>query len=154
MKNSKNYIQPFFIVIIALVCLMFITAVHSQDLPPRPTATPTPMLEAQPVGARIQLTMSSAAPLTAGTWTAVQWQDPHTGDWHFVDGWQGHPNNSQQVTWWVAPADLGSGPFRWLVFADASQTLLLHTTDSFDLPAGAGQLVAVTAVMNNTVNDR
>ena len=76
-------------------------------------------------------------------WTAVQWQDANKA-WHTVEGWQGRFNPDGMVTWWVAPADLGKGPFRWQVF-DAEGGHALAVSESFTLPIGNGQVVVVSA---------
>lgn len=74
-------------------------------------------------------------------WTVVQWQD-NLGDWHDVLGWQGHLDDIEvgeaghvvgEKRWWVAPADLGTGPFRWLVY-QRQDGRLLATSASFHLP--------------------
>ena len=52
-------------------------------------------------------------------------------------------DNDGLVTWWVAPADLGKGPFRWQLF-DAEGGSLLAVSEAFTLSAGNGQVVAVT----------
>lgn len=152
MTPAKKRTHHLFILSIIIISFALLAATTPQDLPPRPTPAPNPtpvptVRPSQPKGALIQLTIDSATPLAAQTWTAVQWQDP-LGDWYLVDGWQGNPDNKQQVTWWVAPADLGSGPFRWLIFADDTQNNLLHSTDSFTLPAHSNQDMQITAVIN------
>lgn len=101
------------------------TASAAPDLPPRPTLTPTPENLT-----RILLVGGS---IYEGGWTIVQWQDKQ-GDWHDVEGWQGHVRNGW-IRWRVAPKDWGTGPFRWLVYDQPDGTLLAATT-SFTLPRG------------------
>jgi len=50
------------------------------------------------------------------------------------------------VRWYVGKEDLGSGPFRWLVY-DAQDGRLLATSDLFDLPERAGQTVEVAIML-------
>lgn len=110
----------------------------AQALPPRPTPIPT---VAQPAitGGFIELTIDGEID---EVWTAVQWQDPNTGDWHPVDGWQGTPNSDNEVRWYVGQEDLDSGPFRWLVY-DAPDGNVLAIGEAFQLPKHAGQMVVI-----------
>ena len=88
-------------------------------------------------------------------WTVVQWQDPHTGLWHTVDGWQGtldmvEVDEAGLVTgrkaWWVGKDELGKGPFRWLVYKGQGGSLLATST-VFDLPDAAGTSVTVMVAL-------
>lgn len=108
------------------------TTMAAPDLPPRPTLTPTPENLT-----RILLVGGAAY---EGGWTIVQWQDKQ-GNWHDVDGWQGHVRNGW-IRWRVAPKDWGTGPFRWLVYDQKGGTLLAATT-SFTLPRGTYGLIWV-----------
>jgi hypothetical protein len=83
-------------------------------------------------------------------WTVVQWQDAW-GDWHDVEGWQGNleqvsVNESGQVvgekTWWVARHDLGTGPFRWLIY-QGKESRLLAASEPFYLPDSGGAIKQV-----------
>jgi hypothetical protein len=74
-------------------------------------------------------------------WTYIQWQDPW-GDWHDVEGWQGEPDHVEikddgtvmsYKTWWVNEADMGKGPFRWLVTHGEGGALLV-ISEEFYLP--------------------
>ena len=76
----------------------------------------------------------------------VQWQD-REGKWHDVAGWRGGLNEIVidekgkivgQRVWWVDQADLGKGPFRWLVYRDRKGALIA-TSDPFYLPRRVGQ---------------
>lgn len=98
-------------------------------LPPRPT--PEPVKSKQP-GAYIELQLSGATVGSEGVWTIVQWVDEF-GEWHDVSGWQGTVELDGSQTWWVAPDDLGKGPFRWQVYASENGDLLA-TSDEFMLP--------------------
>lgn len=80
-------------------------------------------------------------------WTLVQWQD-HQGNWHDVEGWQGLldelMNAQGYKSWWVAPGDLGRGPFRWAIYKSEGGTLL-HTSEPFNLPATSGERLTIEA---------
>ncbi len=139
-----------------LVLSLLSTAVSTAappDLPPRPTVEPTatsvplPTAVATPIprqGGTITLQVTNGS---RTMWSIVQWQDA-LGDWHDVEGWRGHLDertpNGQSKTWWVAPDDLGKGPFRWQIFATETGPLLT-TTDPFHLPAAHGQIVTIPA---------
>ncbi len=82
----------------------------------RPTLTPTPLATAAPA----QQTAVAGIVLISdgdvdGLQTAVEWQDEY-GNWHGVEGWQAPFNKYKQVTWAVAAANYGKGPFRWVVY--------------------------------------
>ena len=78
-------------------------------------------------------------------WTVVQWRDDR-GYWHNVEGWQGTLDEVQdgvgEKVWWVAEADLGKGPFRWLVYQERDGRLLV-ASDSFYLPSDVGRVALV-----------
>ncbi len=108
-------------------------------LPPRPTLVPTAM--AQPQGSWIEL-RTTTAPTTA--WAVVEWQDA-VGGWHTVEGWQGVLTPSATQTWWVAEADRGKGPFRWVVYRQRGGTVWGVST-AFHLPSDRRTVVVpVTA---------
>ena len=121
-------------------------------LPPRPpTATPTSIVRGASIV--LELTFGDDWPDRGWDWqelwTVVEWQD-EDGDWHVVEGWQGTLNEVTvkggvvigQKAWWVAEANLGSGPFRWLVYHQQDGALLA-ASETFDLPDSVGELVAV-----------
>ena len=131
---------------------------ETPGLPPRPTdvptATPVPTQTAVPAtqtpvpqptavseGALIQLVVSSPPRAVQKVWTVVQWGDGH-GRWYDVEGWRGTLDDMRVKTWWVAPANFGSSPFRWLVYEEEGGRLLA-TSLSFALPNQTGQLVRV-----------
>ena len=64
-------------------------------------------------------------------WTEVEWEGT-PNDWHLVEGWQAYSTQGQ-VTWFVAAADFGKGPFRWRIY-DQPGGCLLATSDRFWLP--------------------
>lgn len=125
-----------------LVVLTLTAAVPTQDLPPRP---PTPTPESSPLRGAFITLRAWNAPLDA--WTVVQWQDA-LGDWHDVEGWRGRLDDKigAEKTWWVAPRDFETGPFRWLVYAEPGGELL-GASDAFDLPERTGQVVTVDLVL-------
>lgn len=126
------------------------------SLPPRPP-TPTPQYVPQPAPVGASLELQAHFPATwpwaqvhwQSPWTVVQWQDGW-GAWHDVEGWQGTLDEVTvsgedvvgQKTWWVAKADLGKGPFRWVVYL-ARGDRLLGTSEPFDLPGSVGAVTAV-----------
>jgi hypothetical protein len=66
--------------------------------------------------------------------------------WHDVEGWQGTldeiVDGAGRKTWWVASADLATGPFRWVVLQHYGGPTLL-SSEPFDLPAASGTGTAV-----------
>jgi hypothetical protein len=103
--------------------------------PPDPTATPDPSL---PTGGLIELRIQTPP---ANAWTVVQWEDG-LGGWHTVEGWQGTLDDGISKLWWVAPKDLDTGPFRWVIF-DKRDGKVWGISPSFDLPATTGQRVVL-----------
>ncbi len=150
MSLSKQIFVAF---VMALLLVMattaFMPATMASDLPPRPTAVPTmavptavpPTVVAPLSGGLIQLQLSTTADTTE-LWTAVQWQDANK-DWHTVEGWQGAFSPAGVVTWWVASADFGTGPFHWQLLEGEGGSLLT-VSEAFYLPEGNGQVVVVT----------
>ncbi len=127
-----------------------------------PTSSPAPSPTLQPAsrtasaGGRIALyaQFSQTWPWAnihwQDLWTIVQWQDVR-GEWHDVAGWQGGLNSVEigengevvgQQVWWVAQADLGKGPFRWLVYQGKESAQLVES-DSFYLPHHARETTHV-----------
>jgi len=158
MKQRKVYL---FLIVGLLSALLFGAGLPSLTdaapmIPPLPTLTPTPV-PAPPVrGEAIEL--QAHFPST-WPWDKIHWQEPRTlvqwqdekGKWHDVTGWLGAFDEIQldrdgMVTgikrWWVAEDDLGTGPFRWLVYVRADRPAVA-TSDPFDLPAATGQKVTV-----------
>ncbi|MEM7797806.1 MAG: hypothetical protein AAF633_01335 [Chloroflexota bacterium] len=122
-----------------------------RELPPRPTsvptaipteAIPTPSKSDKPAGF-IRLRPPAAAE-TADLWTAVEWQDPHTGQWYRVDGWAGHFDADREVTWLVGSSELGSDAlFRWHVYTNESATEKVTTSDPFTLPTHKNVVIEI-----------
>jgi len=105
---------------------------QSTSIPNSPSTLPS----LSPDGGHIELCVR---PAQAGLWTIVQWQDD-LGDWHDIEGWQGTLDGGKKV-WWVAPADSGKGPFRWVVY-QGQRGKLLARSESFYLPY-VGQTVRI-----------
>lgn len=146
MKHVRIALFSFGLAGLLLAALLAMQAPSAaQALPPRPTEAPPTAAPPEVTGGFIVLTINMDEP-TNDVWTAVEWQDPHTDVWHLVDGWQGAPNANHEVRWYVGQEDLGSGPFRWLVY-DAPEGDLLATSETFMLPEHARQTVAVVATL-------
>ena len=131
-SKKQNKLKILSILTILLVpFLLAFSAPNSitAGLPPRPT--PEPVKSKHP-GAYIELQLSGATVGSDGVWTIVQWVDEF-GEWHDVAGWQGTVELDGSQTWWVAPDDMGKGPFRWQVYASQNGDLLA-TSDEFVLP--------------------
>ena len=122
-------------------------------LPPRPTVE---VASSSPVGGFIRLRIAFPS---SWSWTAHPWQATHTqvqwqtgeGDWVNVTGWHGALDDvdvdadgsvTGAKTWWVAPRDFGTGPFRWLVTAGNSGTALA-ASEPFTLPARSANTVSI-----------
>jgi len=144
--NNDRLISPIFVLGAACVLGLLLMLVSNasaapQALPPRPTPVPTPA----PVKLRGGLISLQADATQPEHWTIVQWQDA-LGDWHDVDGWQGTFDQENRVIWWVAPKDLGTGPFRWTVYENQCGALLA-ASEPFDLPALGGNMVTVEVLL-------
>ncbi len=139
-KSTGSFNAP--LVLSACLALAALTAAAPSTgpaiLPPRPT--PGVTATADP-GGRITLTLVNAAD---SDWVVVEWQDG-LGGWHLVEGWQGQPEAGTK-TWWVAPADLGTGPFRWVVY-DGPGGQRLAASAAFMLPAAAGQATPLSLTL-------
>lgn len=139
---------------LALLIMLSIPSAQAADLPPRPTPVPTPIPQATSIpgaatsssGAFIELQVPGAH---STWWTTIQWQDTAAA-WITVTGWQGSfdtiSSGIGHKLWWVAPADLGKGPFRWAVY-DSKGGQLLATSEPFDLPAKARIKIIVQAAV-------
>jgi hypothetical protein len=94
-------------------------------------------------GAGIELRVPAAR---SDWWTVVQWQDAQK-NWNTVTGWQGSFDEIKSGVgsklWWVAPADLGKGPFRWAIYS-AKGGQLLAASEDFNLPARSKTKTVVT----------
>jgi hypothetical protein len=118
-------------------------------LPPR--VTPAPLPSSPPadsdepsVGAYIELLVQSGP---TDLWTIVQWQDS-LGNWHDIEGWQGKLDDNYKKVWWVAPADFGKGPFRWMVYRHEKGEALV-ASELFYLPRTADETVRVVLLLSS-----
>ncbi len=128
-------------VLLALAAVGAPVSAGSLALPPRPTAVPTATPVPPPVASRgsvIRLVVDTAF---TSAWASVEWQDA-ASNWHAVTGWQGTLEADQTKTWWVAEADGGKGPFRW-VLSDQRGGQLLGHSETFYLPANHRQVVEI-----------
>ena len=153
-------------VVLVIMLLPLAAQAAPSAIPPVPTRTPTPtptpvtnISTSDPIklpdGGRIELrvkfldTWSETGMHWQDLWTIVQWQDER-GRWHKVEGWQGTLDEVQDAVgkkiWWVAEADLGKGPFRWMVHRSQGGGVLV-ISEAFYLPANVGQLVLTEVVV-------
>ena len=128
-------------------------------LPPRPTRHPQvlPDPPRAPSGGFIDLRVLftpeglQAVAHWQELWTIVQWQD-RAGGWHDVTGWQGTLDEAVstegQKVWWVADEDLGTGPFRWVVYQGRAGRELA-CSEPFDLPGAVGETVRVEVLLSD-----
>lgn len=105
------------------------------------------MLTALPVKADDPAVITAYAPGAPETaWIAVQWQNTDS-TWHTVAGWQGDLDYTSSGVpfkqWAVASADYGTGPFRFVVYAQEDGAVWA-TSESFTLPSSLGQNVEET----------
>jgi hypothetical protein len=149
-------------VVLSLLPTPVVPAQEPTPTSPPPTWTPgpappkTPTRKPGPAGGFIKLCVQltpSALWDTVGwqdLWTVVEWQDAR-GAWHDVEGWQGGLDevvtgeDGEVVghkTWWVVKSDLGTGPFRWVIYRSRQGTRLA-TSQPFDLPDTKGRTVRV-----------
>ena len=149
LKSRSNRIIIALLVATALFLFALILGFNQRNviaggLPPRPepTATPIPSTQSSPDGALIELHYDGIAVGPQGVWTVVEWQDTETLKWYEVQGWQGTVELDGTQKWWVAPADLGTGPFRWVIY-DAEDGDVLQTSDEFNLPASETLITVV-----------
>jgi hypothetical protein len=161
---SFKHTCVFTLLAVAFVCLVIATtsgpsaAQTPNSLPPPPSADQdTSQLASGPPPAggfiqlRVQLpeTWASANTSWQDLWTVVQWQD-EKGTWRDIEGWQGMPDGIEEPVlagkkkWWVMEADLGKGPFRWVVYQSQGGQMLA-TSAPFDLPESKGETVRVEA---------
>lgn len=140
-------------ILLLIVSLPSLSLAASSALPTRPTRLPTATPTATPqapapvkpqVGAYIELLVHFAQAPTE-VWTIVQWQDYH-GAWHDVDGWQGTLDEGNHKLWWVADKDLGTGPFRWVIYQDQAGPPLA-ASEPFYLPNVSGMRVQVDVTL-------
>ena len=163
--TSQGYKSTFWLLFVAAVigALLGVTlpATPTRALPPRPP-TPTPTVVPAPVALSFHsggsLLLDVRFPTVwpgverpwQGLWTVVQWQDDK-GIWRNVEGWQGTLDGVETQedgeavgwkTWWVAERDLGTGPFRWVIYEGKGGRRLVQS-EPFDLPGSVNASVLV-----------
>ena len=139
------------------------TMADGYDLPPRDDQTETPVADSPIVatgqGARFHLQAHFSQEWPWETmhwqqdlWLKVQWLDENNV-WQDVTGWQGQLDAIQQKEdwvgmkeFWLADAQLGSGPYRWQVYAVHDGRLLI-TSDQFYLPSKSGDLMTLDTML-------
>jgi hypothetical protein len=153
--------------VVSFVLLISVTSLGAQQsntlpalsLTQRPTAEPwTPTPKSTPVsvsyvpeGALIWLCVKfdpvklSPDLLGQDMWTVVQWQDG-LGQWHVVEGWRGEldkvAHGKGRKVWWLSGDLFEKGPFRWLIYAKTTGTLLA-TSEPFTMPSYNGEVTYV-----------
>lgn len=142
-RSNRFLIATLFALFLFILALLLgFNEKAASGLPPRPEPTATAVSTKAPQGAFIQLETSGFIPGPQGIWTIVQWQD-NLGDWHDVSGWQGTTELDGTQRWWIAPEDLGTGPFRWTIY-EAQDGDLLAASEPFDLPEQTLQTTVVS----------
>ncbi len=154
--RSRYWLTSIAVVVCALlivVSLPSLTQTALADLPPRPLPQPAfpPAPIPEPTGGFVELRVQFSEAWSRGNatwqevWTVVQWQDDK-GAWRDVEGWQGTLDEVQEgegkKVWWVAKADLGTGPFRWVVTRGPGGAWLA-VSELFYLPTRTGETVPV-----------
>lgn len=137
------------LVVLMLAALTSPTQIAQAGLPPRPTPQPASSEAAlagmASIELRVHLGQMGQAVRWQELWTVVQWQDA-SGKWHDVEGWRGAldemVNGEGRKVWWVYRRDLGTGPFRWVIYQSPSGGLLA-SSNVFHLPGAEGQAVDV-----------
>ncbi len=127
-------------------------------MPPRPPrATATPITPPAPSPGRTLIVLVLTLPVGQSPadwqalWAGVQWQDAF-GAWHDVTGWQGALDEAfrgiGKKTWAVADGHLGSGPYRWLVYARPAGEVVAASAP-FYLPSATGDIYEVPVVIGD-----
>ena len=169
-RNHKSSVCPVLIAsvvctLLAVTLLPAVTQAAPLALPPRPTPQPAPISHTTspsrpPAGGFIELRFQTnregirSIGQWQGLWTVVQEQDG-LGNWQSLEeGWQGtfdefSCDRDENVcegkkTWWVARADFGQGPFRWVVYQRRGGEPLAQS-ETFYLPRSTGESVKVEA---------
>jgi hypothetical protein len=157
--NKRQSIKARFMIIVGLMLalafmgsqfvwpLMQVQA--GPTLPPRDVPTSQPDTHdddsgsndrSNPLVAFIELQASSAS---AGSWSVVQWQDSD-GNWHDVEGWRSVLGSDGYQRWTVEAKDFNTGLFRWQVRQGGPDGAVLGTSQTFNLPANALEVVTVS----------
>jgi hypothetical protein len=153
-KSRFILVSSILCAILAFGLLPSVAQAKVSYLPPRPTEAmpprPAPVPPSNPLPSGgvsspegyIELRLQSAQP---HQWIVVQWQD-QSERWHDVEGWRGAPDEvvggEGKKVWWVGKADLGTGPFRWVIY-QSQKGKLLAQSQPFYLPHLSGETVKV-----------
>ena len=113
-------------------------ATPTQSTPVEAVSSATPTTA--PTAAHVGLLELRVEPAQPGLWAVVQWVDA-PGNWHDVSNWRSQLQGGTQ-TWEVFPAQLGQGPFRWLV-TRGPEGPSVATSEPFYLPRSAGETVRI-----------
>lgn len=158
-KSLWSCRQAILVICLALLIIPAVLAPAPADaMPPRPpraTATPTPptapSLERTLIVLKLSLWPELAPDGWQTLWTGIQWQDAF-GAWHDIAGWQGALDEAfrgvGEKTWAVAHGHLGSGPYRWLVYARPGGEIVAASAP-FYLPSAAGDIREIPVVIGN-----
>lgn len=147
MKNSTRLLGLLLLALLFLASLPALAYNMADDgthsvrptlTPALPTATPVAHEQQTAVAAIVLISDGDVG----GLETAVQWQGEYR-NWHTVEGWQAPFNEYKQVTWAVAAADYGKGPFRWVIYEN---DVAIENSSDFYLP-NSGDDVVITHVM-------
>jgi hypothetical protein len=135
----------FFFVFVSCVFLLFaLLPMNVQaDWPPRPEVTPLPppkVKSAEQIRPSVATLILEVQPAKSSLWSVVQWQDA-SKNWHDVDAWRGAIVNGRTI-WWVEQKDWATGPFRWVIYNQDSNRLLV-TSQSFMLPDQARKSLVI-----------
>ena len=139
MRSKFRAYHLLFLMFIVAMLPRLVLAADDADLPPRPIPPSKPESAPETVrtadGAKIILRTVLSEDVGLETWTQVQWLDDN-GRWRDVPGWRGtfyfnDDVDQWEVEWWIGGAQLGDGPFRWVVEAEAGS----FYTQAFYLPA-------------------
>jgi hypothetical protein len=130
-------------VLLTLVVVLSLAQPAHAALPPRPEPGAAP----SPRGA-IELRLQCMETESLGSiQTLVQWQDG-LGGWHDVEDWRETLDelytDGGRKRWYMSAEHFGTGPFRWVVY---DETGMLGTSESFNMPAGSGQVVRTLLVL-------
>lgn len=87
-------------------------------------------------------------------WTTIQWYDGKDA-WYDVAGWQGNLDAIAQgeagwvgtKEWWVGKDNLGTGPFRWVIYESQGGPVLV-TSEAFNLPETAGKTLILQPTLD------
>ena len=150
MMNIQQIVSKWLNGILLLSGMMVVGIGPVLDLPTRPpdnppvTTDPISVPSPSVSGAKIMFQAHSET-FDADDWTVVEWQTAD-GQWVEVDGWQGTffmKDGAFQVEWWVGSDQLGTGPYRWVVYPNQAKGSVEFVSGAFYLPTSVGQEAVV-----------